>query len=90
MEIIISQNENQNITVENDNIQNINISQNENVFQIINTYIPEEVPDDKPEDKPDGPVITPTGDNNPVMLYAMLMSVSGLVLLIMGSKAEKR
>lgn len=43
MEIIISQNENQNITVENESIQNINISQNENQNINIQNTIPQEL-----------------------------------------------
>ena len=52
------------------------LEERENAFILTNTYTPE---------NPDGPVDTPqTGDTSNVMLYVILMIISGSMLIILG------
>lgn len=51
MEIIISQNENQNITIKNDNIQNINIKQNDNQIINLKNNLPQDININQPENQ---------------------------------------
>lgn len=77
----------------------VEIIENEAVFHIINTYKEEPEDPEEPEEpkEPESPQddegpsdIIKTGDSAPVMLYLMIMCISGMVLLLVGIRMKRK
>ena len=66
---------------------------NDNVFQIINTYEKEEPSKTEPSKTPDKDKVPDsmpkTGDEAPVLLYGMVLCISGFVLLMIGNLRKR-
>lgn len=72
----------------------VEILSKENVFQIINTYEKEDPSQKEPPKTPDKEKVPPsmpkTGDEAPVLLYVMVLCISGCMLLVIGNFRKRK
>lgn len=69
---------------------NVTIGKRENTFILTNTLIPDNPPPEEPSEKTPDTSRPKTGDTSNVLLYIIMMYVSGSILILLGIAGKRR